>query len=308
VIIIADTIAELSGLDLKNDIFRRFVVLTIASLCILPLCFLDGKRLSVFSSLAILVNVYLFLLILGQAPSGAATTDACFLGWGIGSIAYFSTLECCLVIQMCLLPMFESMENRSAQRFKSAVDRSFMLVFVLFSAFVTAADFAFGAANLQDNIMSNLPHDMLSSIAQLGMLVCISAVYPLMVAPMVAPIKNMVQNKEFWGAMTSAFVVLVVLLTGILFTGLGKVNVYNGVISVVACGSVSPAVVGLYALDRQGVWHKLRMYGLIVFGVVIGILCAVYTDNYVSEMACLVPLGPGTPASQMASGIQAVVG
>ena len=35
-----------------------------------------------------------------------------------------------------------SMEHRSAERFKSAVDRSFMLVFVLFSAFVTAADFA----------------------------------------------------------------------------------------------------------------------------------------------------------------------
>merc|ERR1712100_660619 len=200
------------------------------------------------------VNIYLFILILVAVPSGAATTDACFLGWGIGSVAYFSTLECCLVIQMCLLPMFESMENRSAERFKSAVDRSFMLVFVLFSAFVTAADFAYGAVGMEENIMNNLPHNMLSNVAQLGMLVCISAVYPLMVAPMVAPIKNMVQNKEFWGAVTSVFIVIVVLMTGVLFTGLGKVNVYNGVISVVACGSVSPAVVGLYALGRQGVW------------------------------------------------------
>ena len=39
-----------------------------------------------------------------------------------------------------------------------------------------------------------------------------------------------------------------------------------------------------------------RRYGLIVFGVVIGVLCSVYTDNYVSEMACIVPLGPGPPA------------
>lgn len=178
-----------------------------------------------------------------------------------------------------------------------------MLVFVLFSAFVTAADFAYGAVGMEENIMNNLPHNMLSNVAQLGMLVCISAVYPLMVAPMVAPIKNMVQNKEFWGAVTSVFIVIVVLMTGVLFTGLGKVNVYNGVISVVACGSVSPAVVGLYALGRQGVWHKLRMYGLIAFGIVIGILCAVYTDNYVSEMACLIPLGPGRPAQPISSGI-----
>merc|ERR1719487_2665679 len=146
------------------------MVLSIASLCILPLTFLDGKRLSIFSSMAILVNVYLFFLILGATPSGAATTDGCFLGWGIGSVAYFSTLECCVVIQMCLLPMFESMENRSAPLFKSAVNRSFMLVFVLFSAFVTAADFAYGAANMQENIMNNLPHDGLSNVAQLGML------------------------------------------------------------------------------------------------------------------------------------------
>ena len=192
--------------------------------------------------------------------------------------------------------MFESMEHRSAERFKSAVDRSFMLVFVLFSAFVTAADFAFGAANMKNNIMNNLPHDWLSSIAQLGMLVCISAAYPLMVAPMVAPIKRMVANKDLWGAVTSVFIVVVVLLTGILLTGLGKVNIYNGVVSVVTCGSVAPAVVGLYAFERRGASHKFRMYGLIVFGVVIGGLCSVYTDNYVSEMACIVPLGPGPPA------------
>ena len=43
-----------------------------------------------------------------------------------------------------------------------------------------------------------------------------------MVAPMVAPIKGMVANKELWGAVTSVFIVVVVLLTGILFTGLGK--------------------------------------------------------------------------------------
>jgi hypothetical protein len=308
VIIIADTISELTGLDLKNEFMSRCLVLTIASLCILPLCFLDGKRLSMFSSMAILVNVYLFFLILSAAPSGAATTDACFLGWGIGSVAYFSTLECCVVIQMCLLPMFECMENRSAKTFKSTVDRSFMLVFVLFSAFVTAADFAFGAVNMQDNVMNNLPHGVLSNIAQFGMLVCISAVYPLMVAPMVLPIKNMVENKEFWGAVTSVFIVGVVLLTGILFTGLGKVNVYNGVVSVVACGTVAPAAVGLYSLSGQGFWHKSRMYGLIIFGVVVGILGAVYTDNYVSEMVCWVPLGQGTPGVAVSSGIWGTLG
>ena len=57
VIIIADTIGELSGLDLQHNFKGRCAVLLLASACILPLCFLDGKRLSVFSSLAILVNV-----------------------------------------------------------------------------------------------------------------------------------------------------------------------------------------------------------------------------------------------------------
>jgi len=119
--------------------------------------------------------------------------------------------------------------------------------------------------------------------------------------------RNMVENKSFWGAATSVFIVLVVGLTGVFFTGLGKVNVYNGVISVVACGSVSPAVVGLYALGSHGVGHKLRMYGLILFGLVIGVLCAFYTDNYVSEMTCWIPLGPGPAAEQISSGIWGVL-
>lgn len=93
------------------------------------------------------------------------------------------------VVQMCVLPMYEQLENRSIQRFANCLAASFFFVFVLFVSFSSVAYLTYGP-HVSSNILQNLPASPMTEFGRLGMAVAVIAVYPIMLSSMVAPIRH----------------------------------------------------------------------------------------------------------------------
>merc|ERR1719408_1156803 len=100
-----------------------------------------------------------------------------------------------VTIQMCVLPMYYELEDRSPEKFTRCVNIAFFSLFLIFAGFSVLAEMNFGTSS-ESNILLNIPVNYQSAkglcgmIAQLGMIVSISAVYPIMFAPMIAPVRN----------------------------------------------------------------------------------------------------------------------
>merc|ERR1712176_1614361 len=99
-------------------------------------------------------------------------------------------------IQMCVLPMYESLDRRSVPRFRRIIIVSFSLLFLLFVGFQTIALLVFGPG-VSSNVLDALPQDAAGYVARIGMVVVIVGVYPIMVYPMISPIRA---SEKFGGA------------------------------------------------------------------------------------------------------------
>merc|ERR1712137_1317662 len=113
----------------------------IVGVVMLPLCFLNQKYLNVTSSVTIALNLLIFVILccLPKRPSGT-----CVLGIGEGTMSMVASLVQAIVIQMCVLPMYQDMKDRSPPRFCRSVNISFLVVFVLFSTYFTVGYITFG--------------------------------------------------------------------------------------------------------------------------------------------------------------------
>jgi amino acid permease len=92
-----------------------------------------------------------------------------------------------VIIQMCVLPMYEELQDRSPAKFQKIVNISFSFLFVFTSIFASLAYMLYGSQT-QSNVLLNFPDIPGASLAQAGMVVVILGVYPIMVSPMIAPI------------------------------------------------------------------------------------------------------------------------
>merc|ERR1712176_840316 len=95
----------------------------------------------------------------------------------------------CVIIQMCVLPMYKELETRSPKRFSHVIGVSFSGLFLLFVAFAVAGSLAYGPT-VHSNVLKDLPHSGWGILAQACMVLAIAAVYPIMLMPMVAPLKS----------------------------------------------------------------------------------------------------------------------
>jgi hypothetical protein len=95
----------------------RVASLTLSTAVVLPLCFLDQSRLALSSSFCIAANLFLFGVVLVawywprllSSEEAAAVADrACLLGWGRGAVTMATALMQAIILQMCVLPMFEA--------------------------------------------------------------------------------------------------------------------------------------------------------------------------------------------------------
>lgn len=283
---------------------ERWPMITAAAVFVLPLCFLDQKALSFTSTLAFVVNVYLIGLLFAEFSSKAGADElpdgACWLGVGRGSVAMLAALAQCIIIQMCVLPMYEQLEDRSPHRFAQALWIAFAILAVVFALFASLGYLSFGP-DVQSNVLLNLPKRPATYIAQIATIAVVAAVYPIMVIPMLAPLKKM-DLRAVLGARASVAASVrswrraivsgaVFLIVGISYVGalaidsLGFVNVVDGAVCVGAFTSLVPSFVGLRLMPRSSWSWKPLMFALLAFGLTNAILGICFSDNFQQDVS-----------------------
>ena len=168
----------------------------VSGMIVLPLCFMDQQHLAFSSTLSIAANVYVCVLLLSLFASGwrkpaadETDHDCCMLGFGEGNVTMVSALMQAAVVQMCILPMYEEMSQRSPRRFAACMGFSFSFVAVLFVTFCGVAYFVLGP-RVSSNVLLDLPPGPFGSFARVAMAVAVIGVYPILLSSMVAPIKH----------------------------------------------------------------------------------------------------------------------
>lgn len=268
-------------MEILPSIQRPLGVL-LSSTLVLPLCFLDQRYLNFTSALAVVVNAYIFVVMALQPAKGQA--GVCLVGDGRGDISMVSVMMMAIVIQMCVLPMYKELEDRSPARFGRAVLSGFSGLAAIFGTFAAVGYLRFGS-DVQGNILDSLPHTAWGNVARVGAGLAVGCVYPIFLQSMVAPFWNMAG--PWRSATAAAATVVTVALTGLgaLFVrNVSLVNTFDGAFCAVVFVAALPGLVGLQLLDRRSLAWRASMVALIIFGVVSGVLGMAFTQNYPQEL------------------------
>jgi len=259
----------------------RTALVFIVSLAMLPLSLLNQKYLSFTSQLAVAVNLYILFVTSfeDKNPEGM-----CLLGYGPGMISMASVMAQAVVVQMCVLPMYRELEDRSPQKFNRIVQVAFTTLAVIFSAFVVMGYITYGAS-VSDNILHALPNNMWGKSARIAAGLSVACVYPIFEQAMVAPCWNLPARYRRPGYFAATvFTVAATALGALVLRTLGLINVINGSLASIAFVGLCPSVVGLCLLERDsGAWRAAMIFLLIV-PTCAGCLGLVFTDNYEEEL------------------------
>lgn len=281
---------------------HRTLYVMFASACVLPLCFLDQRRLAFTSILAVVANANIFSFLLAlytMEEMEGSRPPVCYFGLAKGSVAMVSAMMQVVVIQMCALPMYGELENRSPAKFNQIVVVSFGILMLLCCGFSVAGYATFGS-NVNSNILVNLPNTQWGYVSRLAAATAVAAVFPLILGAMVAPLTNSQSfgsyyngNPQTASGFTICLIVLVVMGTAVSVDHLGFLNVVNGAISMGAFVALAPSLVGLYLLGPKSsnLYWRAAMFALIVGGLGMSALGLVLTDNFSPELrsACVWP-------------------
>jgi len=287
IVVIADALESLLSASFQGPATRA-IVLTISGIGVLPVCFLDQSYLSFSSSLGIAINVYMFVLVAGLLAQEGTATGVCVAGAGTGLVTLFSTLMQCGIIQMCVLPMYEELKDRSPRQFQRAVLIAFSFLTLLFGAFSALAYLRYGP-EVRSNITNDFPDDSLGYMAKVGMAVVVLAVYPIILKSMTAPIHHWEEGRhsgQHWRSHLSTVAIVAFSAFSASFAGrLGTVQALNGALQVSAFVAVAPGLTGLFLLGRSSPFWQGLMFGLMALGIVATALGVVYTSNDVDSVA-----------------------
>lgn len=147
---------------------QRWALAGAACLIVLPLCFLDQKYLSFSSGAAIIVNLYLMILVgvefFDRLDRDNLPHSICEFGLAKGSVTMASTMMQSVIIQMCVLPMYKELENRSPDKFGRILLMAFSTLAVLFIFLSVAGYVAFGPT-VNSNLLVSLPHNTAMNVA-----------------------------------------------------------------------------------------------------------------------------------------------
>eukprot|EP01065_Artemidia_motanka_P002681 TRINITY_DN11262_c4_g1_i1.p1 TRINITY_DN11262_c4_g1~~TRINITY_DN11262_c4_g1_i1.p1 ORF type:complete len:417 (+),score=131.59 TRINITY_DN11262_c4_g1_i1:88-1338(+) len=308
-IIVADSLTEVTP---KGGLWQdRKIWVALGSVLCFPLCFMDQEHLSFTSALSILVNVYLFALVSSDAvylSEEGLPGGFCVFGVGLGSVTFVSNMMYSIILQMCMLPMYHELEDRSPKKFFWVLMGSFVFLTVLFILFAAAGYLAYGT-DVQSNVLKNAPRDMWGDIGRVGMLLVILGVYPIMVLPMVTPIREMedemarkssatadaeskpllddkdLQPTRFYSAIATFLIVFTVMPTAFFVRDLGFMNVVNGAMSAIIFVGVLPGLVAWYLLGHSETgWRVAIVLGIAVCAA-LSLLGLVFSRNYHEELA-----------------------
>lgn len=291
IILIHDNAEEFLGSDIP-----RFVIVSVASLVVFPFCLLRMNWLEKTSSVAVAVNIYLFILVgylFFQKLGEHDLPKSCILGWNTkGNFSMISVMFQAVIIQMCVLPMYKEMEDRSPAKFDKVVAVGFSVLFVLFSGF-SALGYMFAGIDSDSDFTENLGSSLGSKIAKAGVMLVVLFVYPIMVYPMIAPLESFEslsgprQNTAIFAA--KVIIVACAGLVSVFVHTLSDVNTINGAMSAGVFVALVPSCVGLYLLDTS-VGEKIGLVALLVIGLALSGAGFIFTTNYASEITCFAPV------------------
>lgn len=254
---------------------RPFAVVAV-SVLMLPICFLDQRYLNFTSLLAVVVNVYIFGVMVAQPNQ---SEGICLVGAGQGTLAMVSVMAQAIVIQMCVLPMYAEMEDRTPAKFHRAVSFGFGSLILIFVAFAAVGYLTFGH-RVQGNILDMFPHDVYGNAARVGAGICIAGVYPIFEQAMVAPVWNsQVRHRRLLYVLATIATVAISMLGAMRFRSVGFINEVDGAICAAVFVSLCPGAVGLFLLDRRSFRWRVAMCIFITFGVAAGVLGLLFTDS-----------------------------
>lgn len=287
IIVVADAAVPFTDQISLFPQHHRSIVVGLTCLLIFPLCYCDQRRLSWSSTLAVLVNIYVFALFCSLYwTEDSHHADVCYFGFSRGSIAMVSAMMQAVIIQMCVLPMYKQLEDRSPQKFTGIVTVAFSCLFFIFAGFAVMAYLVFGPS-VHGNILLDLPHSSWGNAARLLAALSVIAVYPIMVMAMIAPVENYpwrtAESKKLWISVTKGVIVIMSMNCAFIVTNLGFMNVVNGALSVGVFVALAPALVGLLiSEERSSLAWQCAMGALLFFGILMSVLGLMYTDNYES--------------------------
>eukprot|EP00932_Pfiesteria_piscicida_P010580 SRR837773.21554.p1 GENE.SRR837773.21554~~SRR837773.21554.p1 ORF type:complete len:264 (-),score=81.35 SRR837773.21554:80-802(-) len=228
-------------------------------------------------------------VLLADQREGNLPKDSCLLGAGRGIISMLAVLGQCFVVQMCVLPMYEELEDRSPRTFKRCLWTAFGVLALIFGIFALLGYVTFGP-NVQGNALKNLPEKAsYAVIAQVGTILVVSALYPIMVIPMVAPVRNMSKryaegSRRLIAVVTVAAIVLTSYVFAVLIKDLLVVNVIGGALCVGVFASIGPGLVGLFVLRKESTRWRALMVVLIIFGLGNAVAGVIFPDSYAEEL------------------------
>lgn len=271
---------------------NRLLLVTLASILVLPLTFLSQRLLEKTSTVAIAINVYLFVLVgvlYCQQASNDNLPQSCIFGVTIkGNFAMITVMFQAVIVQMCVLPMYQELEDRSPQKFDKIVAVGFGVLFFIFCGFASVSYMLYGPT-VESDILTQLPHNAWGDLAKIGVIFVVACVYPIMVYPMIAPL---IASDGMFGmsptvlATSAKFVIVLgALLVASRVDSLGVVNVINGAMSAAVFVALVPSVVGLCLLDTSPP-GKIALTVLLVVGLLVSGLGFIFKENYVDDLKC----------------------
>lgn len=176
---------------------REFWIIS-SSVILIPICFLPMKYLSFTSTLSLVVTIYLLVLINYNWAVDDTPKAICYMGIGRGSIAYLSTMMYSVAIQMCVLPMYQELENRTPKRFFKVIVYAFGALMITYCTFSVSGYFSFGGtvpSNVLTAHWAALSQNVVYSV-RLGTVLVVIGVYPVMMFPMIAPLRNLKARED----------------------------------------------------------------------------------------------------------------
>ncbi|CAK0866415.1 unnamed protein product [Prorocentrum cordatum] len=259
-IIIADSILPFAAS--ASVLQNRGTVVCLVAIAVVPLSFMSQRDMSWTSLAVVLANLYIFALLARLYEVDPAPADVCILGFSRGNIAMVSAMMQAIVVQMCVLPMYGSLEGRSPRAFLGVLVTGFSCLFAIFTAFSVVAYLTFGP-EVHGNVLVDLPHNFWGNLARLAASLSVLGVFPLILMPMMAPIQAWPRLRERGARCRDAVTNLVkfgligaVTVAAYYIHDLGFMNVVNGAMCIGRC---VPSLVGwLECVVERGDWVQME--------------------------------------------------
>eukprot|EP00808_Paulinella_micropora_P014549 g76726.t1 len=165
---------------------NRVCVIVLSAVCILPLCLVDQNYLSFTSTLSMLVNANILLLLFAHLYEHGVATQVCVLGPSIGSLTLFIIIFHSIIVHMCIPPMYAELSDRSPARFRTCLIRAFVVLFLVFSGFAGVGYIGLGP-QVSSNLLNSLPDTPWTAATRIAMIACCLSVFPFLMVTLTAP-------------------------------------------------------------------------------------------------------------------------